>query len=97
MSNTEIVLSIPEELAKNAKDLGLLTPEHLISLLKADVEQEIGTTNGKSRQKFKNELRELQRQNAIKQSYEIMEKLDALPPMTMEEIEGALREGREEV
>ena len=40
MSDVELVLKIPEELAKDARAIGLLTNEHIVSLLQSEVEQE---------------------------------------------------------
>jgi hypothetical protein len=40
MSDVELVLKIPEELANDARAIGLLTNEHIVSLLQSEVERE---------------------------------------------------------
>ncbi len=88
MSDVQITVILPEELAKNAQEFGLLTPEHIIALLEADVEQKVSAFVAEAA----DEIREDERDAAIRATREILTRLDALEPkMTQDEIEQELR------
>jgi hypothetical protein len=91
MSDVQITLNIPEELAKNAAQLGLLSPEHLLSLLESEVDQK----SADSDEVLQAEKRERERDSAIQKAREMMAKLDALEPkLSEEEIEQEIRAAR---
>jgi Zn-dependent M28 family amino/carboxypeptidase len=90
MSDLTITITIPEALAKTAEEYGLLTPEHFVALLEADVEQYVDAAGVPA------EARERQRDIAIQRTRQLLVKLDALqPPLTESEIEQAINEARQ--
>ena len=93
MSDVQITVTIPEELAKNAQEFGLLTPEHLIALLEADVEQKTSAFVAEGIDEARSEQRETERDLAIQKARAMLTKLDALEPrLTEAEIDQEIRE-----
>ena len=95
MSDVQITLSIPEELAKTAQEFGLLSPEHLIALLEADVEQAVNNFSVEAVNEVRAEKRGAERSEAIRNIRATLASLDAVEPkMTEEEFEQAIREAQ---
>lgn len=95
MSNIEITLNIPEELAKNAREFGLLTSEHIVALLEAEVERAIMDFASEEVNEVRHERREMERDEGLRRMGEIAAQLRALQPsLTLEEIEEGVRASR---
>ena|SRR5450432_25818 len=97
MSNVEITLNIPEELAKNAREFGLLTSEHIVALLEAEVERAIMGFATEEVSAVRAERREKDRDEGLRRMGEIATQLRELkPPMTLAEIEEGIRAARDQ-
>jgi hypothetical protein len=97
MADVQITLNIPQDLARNADEFGLLTPEHLINLLQADVEQKVEAFVAEAVDEVREEKREVERDRIIEKARVMLAKLDALEPtMTLEEIQREVEEARSE-
>jgi lipoate-protein ligase A len=97
MADVQITLTIPQDLARNAEEFGLLTPEHLIDVLQADVEQKVDAFVAEAVDEVREEKREIERDRVIARAREMLEKLDALEPkMTTEEIDLEIEMARAE-
>jgi hypothetical protein len=92
MSDVQLTLTIPEDVAKTAQEFGLLTPQSVASLLVAEIERKAAQLSPDDLYAMSDEQRERLRDVAAQRARDMVAKLDALEPkLSQEEIDQAMK------
>jgi hypothetical protein len=80
ISDVQVTLAIPEELARTAEEFGFLDSEHLVALLEAEVERKVAQLTVEEVNAVRAKRREVERDVAAQRARDMMAKLDAIEP-----------------